>query len=148
MKQPKLRVALKKTGTTVAILLSVHWFLNAQVSSPSVRHLPHMIYDEQNKQILLYGGSTGGYTFNDLWALNASGWSKLSDGGPPERIKAAFTYDSNRKKAVLFGGSDANNKLLDDTWEWDGKAWKQSLATGPLTRNHAMSAYDKKIKLL
>jgi hypothetical protein len=107
-----------------------------------------MIYDEQNKQILLYGGTTGGYTFNDLWALKTSGWSKLFDGGPPERTKAAFTFDIHRKKAVLFGGSGPNNKLLDDTWEWDGNAWKRSLATGPLTRNHAMSAYDKKNKVV
>lgn len=144
MSLQELTIALRNRSAIAVILLCAHCSLYAQSSVPPERHLAHMTYDEQSNQILLYGGSTGGYTYNDLWALNSNGWKKLSQGGPPERIKAAFAFDAMRKKAILFGGSGPNNKLLDDTWEWDGTQWKQSSATGPITRNHSLAAYDKK----
>jgi hypothetical protein len=148
MRSLKFRILLKLIGTTI-VLLTVQSLSHSQTNvAPPARHLSHMVYDEGNSQILLYGGSTGNYSYNDLWAFGSSGWKKLFEGGPTERIKAAFTYDTHRKKAVLFGGSGANNKLLDDTWEWDGKAWKQIMTTGPLNRNHALAAYDKKNKVV
>jgi hypothetical protein len=148
MRSLKFRIYLKLLGATI-ILLTVQCLTPEQTNvPPPARHLSHVVFDEENSQILLYGGSTGNYTYNDLWALGTSGWRKLFEGGPAERIKAAFAYDTNRKKAILFGGSGANNKLRDDTWEWDGKAWKQNMATGPLIRNHALAAYDKKNKVV
>jgi hypothetical protein len=147
MNLQKLKIALKKC-VTITVVLLIHCLLHAQSGIPSARHLSHMIYDEQNKQILLYGGSTGGYSYSDLWALDSTGWKKLAENGPSGRIKGAFVFDTDRKKAILFGGSGPNNKLLDDTWEWDGITWKQSDATGPVARNHSMAAYDKKNKVV
>jgi hypothetical protein len=132
----------------ITVLFFMNGIIHAQTIAPMARHLSQAIYDESNQQVLIYGGSTGGYTFTDLWSLTAAGWKKLSDKGPSDRIKSAFAYDVILKKAVLFGGSGANNVLLNDTWEWNGKAWEQNLATGPEARNHPMAVYDLTHKVI
>jgi tetratricopeptide (TPR) repeat protein len=114
------------------------------IDTPEARYLHQMVYDEANHQVLVYGGTGGNKLFSDLWAFNSKGWKQLSEVGPSGRIKSAFAYDVNRKKAVLFGGGGLNNELLSDTWEWDGKEWKQSSAQGPSARNHSMAVYDSR----
>jgi hypothetical protein len=145
-----IQISLRRINLIVVVISASVLSVIAQsnTNKPAARFLHQMTYDESNKQVLLYGGTTGNYTLTDLWALNSSGWIKLSDHGPTERIKSAFAYDTDRKKAVLFGGSGPNNKLLDDTWEWDGKEWKEINTKGPLTRNHPMAAYDNKSELI
>ena len=120
---------------------------STEAKSPEARYLHHMVFDEGAGQMLVYGGTCGYKMFGDLWALNSAGWKKLSDSGPSGRVKAAFAYDRDRKKALLFGGAGQNNQLFDDTWEWNGKEWKQLSVKGPSMRNHALAVYDAKNKV-
>jgi len=116
--------------------------LPAIAQQPEARWISQVAYDEENKQVLLYGGAAKDTVFSDLWALKNKKWIKLGDQGLPARFKAAFTYDAGRRCAVLFGGS-GDLPLMDETWEWDGHQWKQVHIPGPSPRNHPMAAYDR-----
>lgn len=111
---------------------------------PEPRCIQSLCYDAAHEQILMYGGS-GKDLYGDLWALKNNHWKKLSQAGPPPRLKSAFTFDDNRRCAVLFGGN-SDNGILGDTWEWDGNNWKQINIPGPGLRLHCMAAYDAKNK--
>jgi hypothetical protein len=115
-----------------------------EITIPERRWAHHMIYDEANSRVLLYGGSLGNTILGDMWAWDGSSWIELTSGGPPPRTKGSFVYDSSRKKAVLFGGVNADDKNIDDTWEWDGREWKQIKVRGPIARAHSLGAYDYK----
>jgi hypothetical protein len=109
---------------------------------PGPRFLSMAAYDGSRRVVLLYGGAAGGdVILDDLWALDGAAWTKLAAAGPGGRVKAAFAYDANRKRAVLFGGS-GSDPLMGDTWEWDGRAWARMPVAGPSPRNHPMAAYD------
>jgi hypothetical protein len=57
-----------------------------------------MTYDDERGHILMFGGAGPDRSFGDLWALGDSGWSRLSETGPPERDAGVFVYDSTRKR--------------------------------------------------
>jgi hypothetical protein len=128
----------------VLILLST----NGMAQKPEPRWLHQMIYDESNKQVLLFGGANENGILKDLWSLKKYAWKKLSGDGPQGGIKAAFAYDAYRKCAVLFGGAGEGNKALDETWEWNGENWKKINIAGPSGRIHAMASYDPKNKVI
>jgi len=134
----RVKQPLKIIGLTVAFLFVRDCPAWSQAINPSARYLHVMTYDEQKKEILMYGGFGSGVFLSDLWALSNAGWRKLSDGGPVGRTKTAFVYDANRKVAVLFGGSGSNDELLGDTWEWNGQRWTERNIKGPSSRNHCM----------
>jgi hypothetical protein len=130
----------------IALLTAATFSSFAIAQKPDARWLQQMVYDDENKGILMYGGATENKTFTDTWLLKDSGWTRLSDQGPAV-IKCAFAYDAGRKRVVLFGGS-GDNRSLDETWEWNGNKWEQIAVPAPPARNHPMAAYDRKNKVI
>ena len=116
---------------------------------PSQRREHAMIYDSNNKRVLLFGGTTGPFNnlqpSGDTWQWDGAGWEQVADTGPSPRFGHTMAYDSARQKTVLFGGTGSllsASIWFKDTWEWDGSEWTQVADTGPLARqNHAM-VYD------
>ena len=98
-----------------------------------------MTYDDERGQVLMFGGAGQDRSYGDLWALGDSGWSKLSETGPPERDAGVFVYDSTRKRAVLYGGRNSTGEL-HDTWEWDGTRWHEVADSGPTASVHAAAS--------
>lgn len=130
------------------------WVQLPTLVRPAGRHSGTMVYDQDTRHILLFGG-LGGESLNDLWELDGDVWRELvpSDGvRPPGRWDAQMVYDAKRKRVVLYGGnSDTSGNygtsmygvLRDDTWEWDGSKWTMitNASTGTARWGHTM-IYD------
>ncbi len=126
------------------------WTQLFPAASPPARYGHTMVYDTQNKRMLLFGGiGVGGQlAAPDLWAWDGNTWARLTPTGnvPPARQLHAMAYDSDRQMLMLFGGLGSTvltTAPLRDTWEWNGTAWTQRTPAGSPTarQNHAMT-YD------
>lgn len=97
-----------------------------------------MVYDEDSKTIVLYGGQTGNREMDTrTWVYKNDQWTALNIPGPGQRVHHAMAYDAQRKKIVLFGGSG------DETWEFDGKQWTRVNTTiNPGAIAHHSMVYD------
>ena len=82
-----------------------------------------MVYDQHNKQFVLFGGGNiqsergdpGTWTYSP--AKNA--WTQLKLAKqPPQRANSRLAYDPITKRIVLFGG-DQLDQLMSDTWIFD-----------------------------
>jgi len=71
-----------------------------------------MTYDPRTEQVLLTGGA-GNERDNEVWALDADGWTMLTNdsGGAPANARAAFDVD--RGEWVRFG---VQNQTQGQTW--------------------------------
>ncbi|MFN8483978.1 MAG: kelch repeat-containing protein [Anaerolineae bacterium] len=112
--------------------------------SPAPRYAHAMIYDDQRKRIVLFGGYNASQFFNDTWEYDGSAWAQISTPhAPPERSDSALAFDRARQRVLLFGGSRTGGQLLNDTWEYDGGDWVElNPAQRPSTRADHALAYD------
>ena len=117
---------------------------------PEERRLSHMVYDQQLKKTVLYGGYNvlGDYV-NKTWTWNGSEWSEVKASKRPHyRALASMWYDPILRKTVLFGGigrKDNEGRLerFNDMWSFDGSKWTEiKPATLPSTRYGAQVAVD------
>ena len=93
---------------------------------PGERYWSSMAYDEQNQELVLFGGVNGGdFETNSTSTWNGSGWTSESpEVAPSPRFGTSMAFDQNTDTMILFGG--ANTDLLsDETWSWDGSNWTQ-----------------------
>ncbi len=101
---------------------------------PSPRYQHMLTYDTKRKKVVLFGGAIGRtvdstrvYTyFNDTWEFDTnSGWSLVTETGPPPRAYGGLTYNSKDEKTVLCCGYNRENgrQSLSDTWTLDGNTW-------------------------
>jgi uncharacterized protein (TIGR03437 family) len=104
---------------------------------PLRRCLHHAVYDESNRQMLLFGGCASGNgpcPLDDLWTfdLNTHQWTQRVSR-PAARQWYAMAFDSSRRKLVLFGGSGSRG-ALNDTWEYDPRsnAWTEASPAGEI----------------
>ncbi|HEY3450624.1 MAG TPA: hypothetical protein VGK67_29985 [Myxococcales bacterium] len=105
--------------------------------TPGKRLMGGMVYDEQRRQTLLFGGAGGleqaDYTFgdalDDLWSWDGVQWKQVPKAGdwPSGRGGCGMAYDPGRGTMLVFGGWNSQC----DTWEWDGSTgtWTKVLAT-------------------
>jgi hypothetical protein len=115
------------------------WTPQAPADSPSARASAAIAYDPVRKQVVLFGGVSGGGGGGDTWTWDGTSWTQLTLGNPRSRYNLAMAYDSDRQEIVLFGGTSD----YDDTWTWDGAAWTpRTPTTSPPPRQNASMAYD------
>ncbi len=114
-------------------------------NTPTARRSHAMAYDEDNDEVILFGGTqiAPSTIVGDTWTWNGSGWTRECETGacgPTPRTGHRLVYDQNTRRVILFGGFNTSD--LDDTWEWDGSQWTQipGTAIGGAS-SHAM-AYD------
>jgi hypothetical protein len=112
-----------------------------------------LAYDSIRGRVVLFGGSTAGFSGNTLaetWEWDGSSWVQRAPAiSPPARAGHAMAFDSTRGRVVMFGGFSEGivarplGTVFVDTWEWDGSSWTQRApTTAPPPRfGHAM-AYD------
>jgi len=106
--------------------------------NPSARFGHAMAYDENAKEVLLFGGGNDsgiGVGLDDTWAWNGRDWTLRCSActsleRPPARAFHAMTYSPTAGKVVLFGGKTKAMRCdypgptrLQDTWEWTGTIW-------------------------
>jgi len=129
-----------------------------RVGSPGPLAGATLVYDPENKGLLLFGGArtqttADGHTESvfppGTWVWDGTSWRERKVEGPPARSSAVTTYDSVRHVVILFGGAgvDAGGRpiLLDDTWTWDGAQWSQMTPVHvPPARYRAAIAFDQR----
>lgn len=109
------------------------WTMKTPTTSPSIRGRMSMVWDNQNNQIILYGGSTEdryhssqiSTFYNDTWVYDpdngAQGvWTKknpLHNPGP--RAEFDLAWINHTKEALFFGGRQLTNQIFQDTWFYD-----------------------------
>jgi hypothetical protein len=130
----------------------------ATVGAPGPRSGAAVVYDPENRGLILFGGAHTettpdghnlGISTADTWLWDGSAWRQLEVQGPSARSAAMAAYDSVRHVIVLFGGAgpDAVGKdvLLNDTWTWDGVQWTEMTpAHTPPARYRAALAFDQR----
>lgn len=137
----------------------------AAIDGPSPRVDAAMVYDDDAKRVLLYGGigCDDGRSLRDLWSWDGVAWRKLwppvvpqqtpcctDDSSGPERpvgpsglSSPGIAWDSHRRRLVLFGGRKrASWPTMRTTWEWDGVSWHAVSTDGPAARDAMAMTYD------
>jgi hypothetical protein len=119
----------------------------------SVRNAHSMVYDSDQRAVILFGGADATHVCGDTWQWDGERrvWLLVTADGPEPRTFAAFAYDGRRHEAILFGGNrvlfgkkeDESDTFLADTWRFRNKHWKRSEAVGPPPRAEAAVAYDQ-----
>lgn len=134
------RMALDKltTATNIspqfaqAIRTSAETKINTIVNEdkkPYQRAHHEMVYDENNKSVLLIGGSTplnGGQSFrffNDIWSFDGKRWKKIANVGD-ERSGIRTAFDTKRKKLYSFGGFTKDNQPSGQLRLLENNEWK------------------------
>jgi hypothetical protein len=124
-------------------------------SGASVTSRDHhsMVYDEQRKIAMLFGGIPGNRSApwpSDTWELRPDGWTRIATEGPAPRGRTALAYDTGRKQIVLFGGvgmSPARGQpqpFFGDTWIWERNGWRKVADAGPRARYAHGMVYDER----
>ncbi len=118
--------------------------------SPSNRYECCMIYDSQDRSMVLFGGHDGTSTgrFFDTWKYNKISWNLIDSANPPQTHPlgsgpGCFTYDSNKNIGIYFGGYDDIN-YLNETYEYINNRWFLKETTNSPSKRYASSiVYDK-----
>ena len=119
------------------------WSGETGVSSPSVRSLQRMAYDENTSQVMMYGGCK--QDCNDVphamltheqYTRGSSSWSLVSPSHyPSARCCVGLIYAStspfsgNPAGIFLFGGADNADKGLGDFYFYTSSAWCKVVGT-------------------
>ncbi len=94
-------------------------------STPAIRELPTVVYDDTNNRMMIFGGVNGSTTFNDVWVLsNANGlggtpaWTQITTTGstPTTRCGQTGTYDATNNRMTVFGGQSFTGTYFNDVW--------------------------------
>jgi hypothetical protein len=113
------------------------WFQVAEIG-PQARSGAAMVYDENKRTTILFGGSDGA---NDTWEWNGEKWTKIKTNEVGGIFNTSMEYDPLNKKIIRFGGWNGSNRV-GDTWQFDGFNWKKLNIVGPEPRNHSAMVYD------
>jgi len=119
------------TDTWVWDLANNTWTRKSTAGPP--RYEGSMAYDPQSNLVILFGGASGGGTWNDTWGWDGVTWKKLNPltSPSPRGLPAVTFHAANQPGLVLFGGAGSVNSdgrfpvasELNDTWQWSGSNW-------------------------
>jgi len=98
---------------------------------PSERIDGVIVYDPQDRQILLFGGQDFTGARNDLWSysLTARRWTALNPAAgspkPAPRFGHTVVFDTARRRLIVFGGQAAG--FFSDVWAYEisSNVWRQ-----------------------
>ena len=141
-----------KYSDETAVWNGESWESKYPPRSPSPRCYVSMAFDENRKNIVLFGGESLGsdwYEMNaDTWIWDGENWTEIElTDGPPARAGHQVFYDPSRGTVLLFGGFGINEDqdyiYYNDLWEWDGERWTEIPASAaPSPRDSFTVAYD------
>ncbi len=119
---------------------------------PSARAGHSAIYDAAADRMIVFAGSSGTGSLNDVWALSLAGtpaWTQLAPTGTPPGARALHgaVCDALRSRMVVFGGDAGTGSGSNDTWALSllgSPAWTQLApgGTAPSARYAHSTIYD------
>ncbi len=132
------------------------WHQMTTNRAPCPRAEAAMVYDENKKRIVLFGGyaidKDGEYIkLSDTWEFYDNQWHLASEIGPSGRHGAAMIYDIVQKSVVIFGGSTTDKQYgagTGETWCWDGVEWKKFVASQPRGIFNAAASIDEEYNFI
>lgn len=107
---------------------------------PDARRFAGMVYDENLKKTVIFGGYNGENYERDTWTWDGTRWAEVKPDNsrrPEHRGSFQMWYDGNLKKTVLYGGLgrpnlDSRITRFSDMWAFDGSGWtKLTPSTNP-----------------
>jgi hypothetical protein len=126
-----------------------NWATLTPARKPPARWTHGMVYDEDRRRIVLFGGlatDQASGALNDTWEWDGTNWTQVTTTSAPSArgIHGAITYDSSRKRVVLRGGGIVPGQpTLGDTWTYDGTNWTEVTGAGPSPRVAPAIVFDK-----
>lgn len=118
--------------------------------SPTARSQTANAFDEERKELVVFGGYSTNFPTGDTWLWNGRAWRQaavLGSPTPTPRRLGSMAWDPKRKNVVLFGGFSQTG-VLSDTWTWDGTKYTEKTfpvgALVPTARAGALMGYDPK----
>ncbi len=121
-----------------------NWTSGTGPTVPTGRREAGFAYDENLKQIVMFGGYAGGTNYwGDTWVYKAGGWTKrctsCSPGvtSPNAARGPSMAYDPGLKKVLLFGGNQGTTPYSKQMWVWNDASdtWSQVCNTGSCATN-------------
>lgn len=102
-----------------------------------------MAYDEQRREVILFGGwtSNSNNRLRDTWAWDGNSWTQRNPATPPFAMAGhTMAYDPVRQRVVLIAGHSTSPPY---TFTWDGTNWTQlPLTVLPPARLNAAAVFD------
>jgi hypothetical protein len=148
----------KEVKSDLYYLENFKWKKVRTKHSPLPRTFSSMIYDKNQKRIILFGGNKvlfgketkSSNLLNDTWQFKNGKWTKLKiKNAPTPRAEASMVFDPIRNIILLYGGYTITNKQyikLGDTWLFHENNWIKVSEKGPISRNGANMIYDMEKK--
>lgn len=97
------------------------WKKSSSKTAPSERYSMKMVYDEKNREIVLFGGTYyPSDMYNDTWAYstkNDSWYKKKTEGYVKGTHSHGMSYRSRNGEIYIFGGGRFSN----ETWKYHAK---------------------------
>jgi hypothetical protein len=104
---------------------------------PPQRQFAAMVYDENIKKVVLFGGFDGTNYRNDTWTWDGTNWTEVKKNKPTNRGLHAMWYDPLQHKTIIYGGLgrgsiDERITRYSDMYAFDGNGWtKLNVSTTP-----------------
>jgi hypothetical protein len=124
------------------------WSAPAPKHAPPARRLAAMVYDENLKKTVLFGGFDETNYRQDTWTWEGTDWTEVKKNRPPNRSSMAMWYDPLAHKTIFYSGLgrgsiDERITRYSDMYSFDGNGWtKLNVTTTPGERFGAQIAID------
>lgn len=111
------------------------WKKFAPTTIPPFHRFGNMVYDQNLKKTVLFGGYDGTNYLDETWLWNGTDWTRERRNPAPSRSLAAMWYDPTLKKTVIYGGigrvtSQDRITRYSDMWTFDGNGWAELKPAG------------------
>ncbi len=120
-------------------------------TAPPARRSHAMVYDPDNRVVIMFGGYSNGTHIGDTWVFDVQShkWKKMQpENSPSPRAATTLVYDPDNKDVILFGGfAHGHDVVFNDTWSYNYKTdtWSDLKAANPPDQRASYgSAYDSK----
>jgi hypothetical protein len=110
--------------------------LSPSGTPPVERSFHSAVYDAVNDRMVVFGGSTGSGSLNDVWALSFAGslaWTELTPTGtpPPPLWGQSAALDGDGNRLIIFGGESGGRRNNVHALTLTGSpGWTELLPTG------------------
>jgi len=117
------------------------WRVKSSGASP--RYLHTAVWDDDDQQMLVFGGYSGSTILNDLWAYSPSSdtWTQKMNG--PARQGQVAVWDDQNNQMLVWGGY--NTSRMNDLWAYKPStdSWIQK-TSGATARDDATAVWDSR----
>lgn len=106
-------------------------FFDDVKDNPKPRRFANMVYDENLKKTVLFGGFDGENYLRETWVWDGTKWTEVKPDNsrrPEHRGNFQMWYDANLRKTVIYSGLgrpnlDSRITRYSDMWAFDGSGW-------------------------